>query len=203
MSNGAPPNPALEAYKLEYQLAASRYENIYTAIWQIFSYLAAVTGAILTFGGDRFHQNLLWVLASLPLFFWYLSTYLPLDRYGHHCLDRLAGIENDIKGLSGATLKHYSDFKESRSKTFWSKLRRAQVAVHVFCIALGLMLAVNGYKTYRAWCHDEPLIIRKTVETRPICLTVDELKKLLQQSSPASQPPQEVKPSDHDGAKKK
>jgi hypothetical protein len=110
MSNGGPPNPALEAYKLEYQLAAARYENIYKAIWQIFSYLAAVTGAILTFGGDHFQHNLLWVLVSLPLFFWCVSTYLPMDRYGHSCVARLAKIEEEINGLSGSDIKHYSEF---------------------------------------------------------------------------------------------
>lgn len=195
MSNGAPPNPALEAYKLEYQLAASRYENIYKAIWQIFSYLSAVTGAILTFGGDRFQQNLLWVLTSVPLFFWYLSAYLPLDRYGHRCLDRLAAIEKEINHLSGSALNHYRDFQASRSKGFLAKLRRAQFVVHIFSIALGFVLAVNGYKTGRAWYRDEPLILRKSAD-KPISLTVDELKRLLQQSPSTAQTPGEVQPSE-------
>ncbi len=99
MSSAPPPNPVLEAYKLEYQLAASRYENIYKAIWQIFSYLAAISGALLTFGADHFQHNLLWVLASLPLFFWCVSTYLPMDRYGHSCLDRLAPVKPRCSAL--------------------------------------------------------------------------------------------------------
>src|SRR6266849_1438245 len=108
MSSAPPPNPVLEAYKVEYQLAASSYEKLYKAIWQIFSYLAAISGALLTFGDDHFQHNLLWVLASLPIFFWCVSTYLPMDRYGHSCLDRLATIEEKINGLSGGSdIRHF------------------------------------------------------------------------------------------------
>jgi hypothetical protein len=190
MPNGAPPNPALEAYKLEYQLAAGRYENIYKALWQIFSYLSAVTGALLTFGGDHFQQNFLWVLASLPLFFWYLSTYLPMNYYGDLCLMRLVAVETDINRESGADIKHYAHFSDNRSKGL-----RVRHIVHVFCIALGLILAVNGYKAIRACRSGVPLFREKSVETKPISLTADELKKLMEQSPPARQEPQEAKPA--------
>lgn len=192
MSNGAPPpNPALEAYKLEYQLAAGRYENIYKAIWQIFSYLSAVAAAILTFGGDHFQQNLLWALAALPLFFWYLSTFLPMNRYGDLCLTRLADTETAINGLiAPATIMHYTDFRNNRSKGI-----RVRGTVHVLCIALGLFFIVNGYLTFQAWCGHEPLIMKKSAD-KPISLTVDELKKLMEGPSSTVQKPEETKPSD-------
>lgn len=186
-----PNGRALSAYKLEYQLAATRYENIYKAIWQIFSYLAAIAGAILTFGGDHFQHNFLWVLASLPLFFWCVSTYLPMDRYGHSCLNRLAKIEEEINGLSGSDIKHYRDFNP-KGKGLRSYLLSVRLPVHVLCIALGFFFIVHGYLTIRAWCRNEPLIIRKS--DKPISLTVDELKKLMQQSPPAGQAPQAAKP---------
>jgi hypothetical protein len=192
MSNGAPPNPALEAYKLEYQLAAARYENIYKAIWQIFSYLSLVAGALLTFGGDKFQQNLLWMLASFPLFFWYLSTFRPMNRYGDLCLMRLVGIEADIYRESGADIKHYTHFSDNRSHG----ILRARYTIHVLCIVLGVFFVVNGCLTILALCHNEPLIRPKANETRPISLSVDELKKLIQQSPPTGQTPQEIKPSD-------
>ncbi len=190
MPNGAPPSLALEAYKLEYQLAAGRYENIYKALWQIFSYLSAVTGALLTFGGDHFQQNLLWVLASLPLVFWYLSTYLPMSRYGDLCLTRLAGIEADINGLSASDIKHYRDFRDNRSKGL-----RVRGSVHIFALVLGLVFVVNGYESARAWCDGIPLIREKPPETKLISLSADDLKKLMQQSPPAGQAPQEAKPA--------
>lgn len=199
MPNGVPPNPAIEAYKLEYQLAAARYENIYKAIWQIFSYLAAVTGAILTFGADHFQPNLLWVLVSLPLFFWCVSTYLPMDRYGHSCLDRLAKVEEEINRLTGCDIKHYRDFKP---EGFLGYLRSVRFPVHVLCFALGLFLIVNGYRAFGVWCRNEPLIYPKSTETRSISLTVDELKKLMQPSPTAVQAPQEVKPSNAEPEKK-
>src|SRR5258708_3666411 len=157
------PSSALEAYKLEYQLAAGRYENIYKELWQIFSYLSAVTGALLTFGGDHFQQNLLWVLVSLPLLFWYFSTFRPMNRYGDLCLTRLAGIETDINGLSGSKIKHYSDFKDNRSKGI-----RVRGIVHILALVLALIFIVNGYLSIRAWCHDIPLIREKPPESKLI-----------------------------------
>ena len=195
MPNGAAPSPALDAYKLEYQLAADRYENIYKALWQIFSYLSVVTGGLLTFGGEHLQQNLVWALASVPLLFWYFSTYLPLDRYGNLCLGRLAGIETDINGLSGSTIKHYTIFKESRPTGFFSTMRRARFAVSLFAVVLGLVFVWNGYRVLQILCRHEPLVYPKSGETKPISLTIDELKKLMQQSPPAGQAQQEAKPA--------
>ncbi|HKM65647.1 MAG TPA: hypothetical protein VJX70_00665 [Candidatus Acidoferrum sp.] len=189
MSNGAPPNPAIEAYKLEYQLAASRYENIYKALWQIFSYLSAVTGALLTFGGDHFQSNFLWVLASLPLLFWYLSTYSPMNHYGDLCLTRLAGIEDDINALSDSKLKHYKDFKANSSKGF-----RVRHVVHVLGFLLALVFAVNGYRSVRAWCNGTPLIREKPPETKLISLSADDLKKLMQ-PPPTGQAARDAEPA--------
>lgn len=203
MSNGAPPpNPALEAYKLEYQLAASRYESIYKALWQIFSYLSVVTGAVLSFGAEHVQQNLLGVLASAPLVFWYFSTFLPLDRYGNRCLDRLVGIEADINGLTGSTIKQYTDFKQSRPPGFRSTVRRAKFSVSVFAIALILVFVWNLCGASRALCRHEPLVYPKSGEGKPISLTVDELKTLTRQAQPAVQAPPEANPSEHSGKNK-
>lgn len=89
-------DPALELYKLEYERAAIRYEDIYKAVWQIFSYLSAVTAVIIAFGMDRFQSDVSTLLICLPLFFWFWSTYMPLDRYGSGTLDRLRAIEQIV-----------------------------------------------------------------------------------------------------------
>src|SRR5438094_9258380 len=85
-----------EALKLAYQTAASRYDNIYRSVWTIFSYMTVVAAAILSFGGQRFYGEPLTLLASLPLIFWFWSTYFPLNRYGEQALDNLVEIEGRI-----------------------------------------------------------------------------------------------------------
>ncbi len=198
MSNGAASMPDLEAYRLEYQLAATRYENIYKAIWQIFSYLSAVAGALLAFGVSHFHRNLLWFLASFPLVFWYFSTFLPLNRYGDGCLKRLAAIEGEINRLSGASIGQYRDFRDKRSSGFWSRLRSVRLPVHILCAGLGLLFLVNGCKIILALRNNEPLVLPNLDQIKLISLTADDLKKLIQPSPPAVQTPGELKPPDHD-----
>jgi hypothetical protein len=38
---------------MEYEKAAERYENLYRALWQNFSYLSLLSAAILTFGSNQ------------------------------------------------------------------------------------------------------------------------------------------------------
>jgi hypothetical protein len=84
---------ALELYKLEYERGTQRYDDIYKAAWTNFSYMALVAGAILTFGGDRFLPELSAFLACLPLLFWWLASFEPLNKYGDQVIDRLGLIE--------------------------------------------------------------------------------------------------------------
>lgn len=179
MSNGAPANLAYDAYKQEYQLAAERYENIYKAVWQIFSYLSVVAGALLTFGGDHFQQNFLLSLASGVLLFWFFSTYWPLDRYGNRCLDRLEEIEGAINGETGANLAHYSSYKKHTQGRFVF-LRRAHFWVCLLAILLGLVFVGNTWKASEAVGHGEPLVYSKAGDRKTITLTVEQLKQLMQ-----------------------
>ena len=88
---------ALELYKLEYERAAIRYGVLAPkAVWQIFSSVVAISGALLAFGGDHFQENLFWFLASTPLIYWFWSTYVPLDSYGRDIGTRLSGIEEQL-----------------------------------------------------------------------------------------------------------
>ncbi|MEK6408216.1 MAG: hypothetical protein AABN34_14745 [Acidobacteriota bacterium] len=93
---------ALDLYKMEYERGAERYENIYKALWTNFSYMALVSGAILTFGGARFEPEFCALLACLPLLFWWIASYEPLNHYGDHVAERLDWIEiilNETYGL--------------------------------------------------------------------------------------------------------
>ncbi|MGC2237735.1 MAG: hypothetical protein WA584_16345 [Pyrinomonadaceae bacterium] len=102
---------AIALYSLEYQKAAERYQSIYTSIWTNFSYMSVVAGAILTFGGNvSSNLSLLTFLASLPLVFWYVGTFIPMNRYGYKTDNRLADIEDTLNKRFGTELKHFTNF---------------------------------------------------------------------------------------------
>lgn len=117
--------------KLEYEKAADRYDNIYRAIWQNFSYMAVLAGGILTFGGKDLDRALVYFLALTPLTFWFTATFLPMDHYGDETRKRLSSIEDDINRIyfpepTDPKLQHFKVFKLSKYK--W----RVQEAVKLF-----------------------------------------------------------------------
>lgn len=123
-----------EIYKLEYQIAAERYENIYKAIWQNFSYMAILAGGILTFGAKALPLFWIGALSITPLLFWFTATYLPMDHYARSARKRAAEIEEiitkDFLGLTpgaeqGADamreMRHFRDFGNDDPKVHWGK----------------------------------------------------------------------------------
>lgn len=120
MTSNSVPGPEereLELMKFEYEQAAQRYENIYRAVWQIFSYMALLTGAILTFG-SRSQLPFKWVviIAPFPLIFWLFAIFFPMDKYGQLVRKRLKEIEQCINEtfLTSSSYKfsHYIEFAE-------------------------------------------------------------------------------------------
>src|SRR5436190_14389232 len=110
-----------ELKTLEYKLAAERYDNIYQAVWQNFSYMAILSGGIATFGvkDQGGLQPHLVALALTPLLFWFLASYLPLDHYGNETRERLAAIETELNNLyfSGEKdpkLQHFRLFEATK-----------------------------------------------------------------------------------------
>lgn len=168
---GAIPKDALEAYKLEYEKCAQRYDDIYKAAWTNFSYMAIVAGAILTFGGDRFLPELSALLACFPLLSWWLASFEPLNKYGDKVINRLGWIElilTDIYELDNLTtaqrtelaahkgLRHFREFKEREVESrriLWWKVFRWMIAMVVFAGALAATL-----KVLEIWQHG--LLIR-------------------------------------------
>jgi hypothetical protein len=131
---------ALDLYKLEYQVAATRYDNIYRSAWTIFSYMALVAGGILTFGGTRFTPSFTAFLAGVPLLFWFFSSYLPLNRYGELTLTRLQSIESELNNRFRVSLGHFSSFKTDRP---W--YRRARTVIHAVFWPLFLFITWGVY----------------------------------------------------------
>lgn len=116
-----------EIIKLEYEQAAQRFENIYKAIWQIFSYMAALTAAIFAFGASNFPLPAVVLIAPLPLLFWWLAIFIPMDFYGRQARTRLSGIEDKINDtfLKGneIQLAHYKNFNNVQNQSRPEKSR--------------------------------------------------------------------------------
>ncbi|MGK7950419.1 MAG: hypothetical protein AB4368_16945 [Xenococcaceae cyanobacterium] len=116
-------------FKLEYEQAAERYENIYKAIWQIFSYMGILAAGILTFSyrsSSSLPIQVTAYIALTPLLFWFLAIYIPMNHYGYKTRNHLGEIECRFNKISLEffhhpwELKHYRDFSAS-NKDFNSK----------------------------------------------------------------------------------
>ena len=137
--NQAPADHSLELNKLEYEIGATRYENIYQAMWRIFQYLILLAGGLLTFGQQVIQDhNLLAIVASIPLHFWFWSTFLPMDRYGNWTAERLGHLEKEVfEKEYGAKLNHFRHFVAERKNGFWRrKIRRTRFVVIVSYLIL-------------------------------------------------------------------
>jgi hypothetical protein len=86
----------------EYEIAAQRYDNIYNATWRIFSYMAIVSGGILSFGAEAIDP---WwvagVIACIPLIFWYFASFIPLNQHGDRVSARIVNIERSLTKILG------------------------------------------------------------------------------------------------------
>lgn len=156
-----------EFLKLEYEKAAERYNNIYQSVWTIFSYMSAVSAGLIAFGADRLSNDGLVVIASIPLVFWFWSTYLPLDRYGNKTLSALKEIEDIASSKFQVKYAYFSPFastthsviyrwwadrKKQQKNAFLDGVRRARTAIwlsfftlHCFSIYSAVHAYSNGF----------------------------------------------------------
>jgi hypothetical protein len=144
---------AIELHSLEYEKAVERYENIYKAVWQNFSYMSIVAGGILTFGSSVLGDYTLTAfLSCIPLLFWYVVTFVPMNGYGYKASDQLAEIENKLNSLAGTDLNHFRNFKERRKKRI-DILRKPSVRFSMLCSFIVLFF-VAGYFFANAFLSD-------------------------------------------------
>jgi hypothetical protein len=154
---------AVQLYTLEYQKAAERYDNIYRSIWTIFSYMTVVAGGFLAFGADRIEPHALICIASIPLLFWLLTTYLPLDRYGTQVIKRLGQIECILSRDYHVELDHFKRYankelsvckglwralRARNRQCVWDQVRRARFAIGLIFVIL-IVLVVFSYVGFR------------------------------------------------------
>jgi len=189
-----------ELYKLEYERAAIRYEDIYKAVWQIFSYMTAVSGALLAFGGDRFQENLFWLLASAPLVYWFLGTYIPLNTYGANIEARLSAIEEQLNSDYDVSMNQYRSFEQRKTRNGRKHLRVRHVVFPVFG-ALTIFLIYQGVRTGSALCAGTPLIREKGTEVKIVTIDTVELQKLIENAKSINQTPA-IPPKDEPAKKK-
>ncbi|MDQ1591227.1 MAG: hypothetical protein QOG71_1854 [Pyrinomonadaceae bacterium] len=141
-------DPVLELYKLEYEKAADRYENVYQSIWTNFSYTSLVAGGILTFGSASFDvKETAVLLACFPLFFWYLATFLPLNRYGDQAAERLQEIEAIVNWKYKTRLNHFTKFS-MRAAGGMKPLTSVRFALAIFFLLLFVVAVFLSYKIF-------------------------------------------------------
>ncbi|HEX8456658.1 MAG TPA: hypothetical protein VF656_04985 [Pyrinomonadaceae bacterium] len=141
-------DPALELYKVEYEKAVERYLDIYKSIWTNFSYMSIVAGGILTFGSQIFSvKETSILLASIPLFFWYFATYLPLNKYGDQTAERLVEIEAIVNWKFQTQLNHFTKFG-LRTESKWGKTPSVRFVLLIFFFLLLVTCGMLGYRVF-------------------------------------------------------
>jgi hypothetical protein len=189
---------ALDLYKLEYEQAAARYQNIYQSAWSNFSYLTAVAAGIIAFGSKSFSPTLTIVFATLPLFFWYFAVFVPANVYGDQVIERLRSIEETLNEKYGVMLAHFTAFDKRRGRreaserkedreqvNKWWPVRRIVKAsaillpLMLLCLillqAFGVKLAGESKpETYALAPADKPLAVQ--------VVSGDEVRKLTQEN---------------------
>jgi hypothetical protein len=189
---GPPPgsDPVLALYKSEYELTSARYENIFKAVWQNFSYMTAISGAVLAFGGDRLQLHFLWFIVCLPLVFWYLATFEPLNHYGDMASDRLAAIETELNRLYGVVMEHYAKFAGRKTAGGLFGLMRVRNVVRLFFLPLCLVFIYHASITACALFTGTPLIRDTQAQVKFVSISAEELEKLL--AKKGIRPPEET-----------
>jgi hypothetical protein len=114
----APKDRLLDTYVLEYQQCCDSYRHTYTTIWAAGGLFGAASGAILALssrGGDI--DPVIQVIAPLPMLFWYLGIFRPMNRYGEWRSTRAGQIEDILMDhVDGLVMQHYRHFESARKR---------------------------------------------------------------------------------------
>lgn len=139
----------LDAYLREYEQCMESYRHTYQTIWQVGSMFAAIGGAMFAFGDNAGKLSWTQALAPLPLLFWYLGVFLPMDRYGDVRRETLVWIETAINRGWGLSLSHYLSLQKLQpaevkiGKWGLKPPPRVRLAVHLLSLALfGIMVCL-------------------------------------------------------------
>jgi hypothetical protein len=102
---------AFQAYLIEYQECMESYRHTYATIWQASGLFAAISAGVLTLGKGSYID----VIAPIPVIFWYIGIFIPMNRYGEIRNDRLAAIEQLLSdAIPDLDMRHYRRFSSAR-----------------------------------------------------------------------------------------
>jgi hypothetical protein len=142
---------AFQGYLTEYEQCLESYRHTYETIWQASALFAAISAGIIAFGNTQIPS----IVGPLPIIFWYLGIFRPMNRYGELRNDRLAELERRLSeavpGLDMRAVRSFSGARKSESEirriaTFkW--LWRPRVKEIVTLFGVGLILV----EIYLVW----------------------------------------------------
>jgi hypothetical protein len=146
---------AFQASITEYEQCMESYRHTYETIWQASALFAAISAAIVAFG-DRI-GSVSDLIAPLPVIFWYLGIFRPMNRYGEARNDRLVEIEESLsRAIPGLDMRHYRRFSALRKSESglrraltlqWLRRPRVKEVVTIFGVSL---IALEVYLLVRA-----------------------------------------------------
>mgnify|MGYP001294805292 CR=1 FL=1 len=124
---------AFKAYLVEYEQCMQNYRHTFATIWQAGALFAAISAGIIAFAGlspightSTGLTSLILVLVPIPIIFWYLGLYRPMNRYCEQDNDRLVQIEEFLSSIiPGLDMRHMRVLSSSRKgETFIKRLLR-------------------------------------------------------------------------------
>lgn len=148
------------AYLAEYKIVADRYENIYKAIWQHFSYMAALAAGIVAFGTRDGPSVSAAFAAGTPLLFWFYASYLPMDHYARSARKRASEIEARLNEMlfhsdpEPQTLPNQAGVEPPRAKgsmKFGGWMKRWSLAIAFVILSIGLLAIQASTAPVLAW----------------------------------------------------
>jgi len=122
---------AFKAYLVEYEQCMQNYRHTFATIWQAGALFAAISAGIIAFASSSpiGHTSsglspLILVLVPIPIIFWYLGIYRPMNRYCEQDNDRLVQIEEFLSSIiPGLDMRHMRVLSSSRKgETFAKRL---------------------------------------------------------------------------------
>ena len=144
----------IDAYLKEYSECAASYRHTYATIWQAGGIFFATSGVMLAFSDDI--NNIVFSFSLVPIVFWWIGLFLPMDKYGEMRSKRLSDIEEELNNLKlGLKMRHFSRYEQGRKnrnefesnekykvRYYW----RVKTIVNLFMISiffLQALLAIN------------------------------------------------------------
>lgn len=167
------PKDKIELYKLEYEQCVMLYRNIYEEIWKIFSYLTAIGAGLLVLGHEYLSPGVTVSAASIPIIYWYLGIYIPMDRYGNMRLNRLADIEKILNEDYHVKMNHFTEmthrekwkFKHEKYGFGWRVCTATRILAYIV-IATFLLGFLHAVWTGQFMAKRRPKKIHAQVELK-------------------------------------